>query len=187
MSFNRNRGRRIAIVFLLAVLGGLASWFADRQDYPANVSGPAEVIDGDSLVIAGERIRLVGIDAPEGRQMCERVGPLGHAGRPADWPCGRESADRLRRLIGPRSVLCDVEDVDKYDRLLAVCRVGGRDINRWMVENGWAVSYGRHRRLERAAERARRGIWAGRFERPRNWRDRHRGRRAGLLDAGVPD
>jgi endonuclease YncB( thermonuclease family) len=37
------------------------------------------VIDGDSLEVAGEDIRLIGIDAPEGSQMCQRNGRRGAA------------------------------------------------------------------------------------------------------------
>ena len=36
----------------------------------ADAIGPARIIDGDTLDIAGERIRLHGIDAPESRQSC---------------------------------------------------------------------------------------------------------------------
>lgn len=68
----------------------------------------------------------------------------------------------------------EIEDIDKHDRLLAVCSIGDVELNRWMVENGWAVAYGRYRDEERMAENQRRGIWQGRFERPRDWRDRDR-------------
>ncbi len=42
----------------------------------ADVTGPARVIDGDTIAIGTERIRLHGIDAPESGQRCRR---LGHA------------------------------------------------------------------------------------------------------------
>ena len=124
-------------------------------------------IDGDSFHLGGDEVRLSGIDAPEGRQTCEKDG--------RSWACGEEAKRRLLGLVGGRELACDVEDRDQHGRLLAVCRGGGTDINRWMVEQGWAVSYGRYLDAEREAERSRRGIWAGRFERPRQWRDRNMG------------
>ena len=36
----------------------------------ADITGPARMIDGDTIKIAGERIRIHGIDAPEFRQWC---------------------------------------------------------------------------------------------------------------------
>ena len=41
-----------------------------------------------------------------------------------------------------------------------------------MVETGQAVAYGDHEDLEQSARAARRGIWAGDFERPQAWRQR---------------
>ncbi len=159
----------IGIAAALALLWILR---ASDAELPAELRGRPEVVDGDSLRLGGERVRLVGIDAPEGRQSCER------AGRP--WPCGRVAARRLREMIAGRPVVCAVEDVDGYDRLLAVCRVAGQgageSLNRAMVREGWAVAFGRrYLAEERAAEKRRAGLWSGRFERPRAWRRRHLG------------
>lgn len=154
----------IAIFVLILILAGLSRFGPGSIDA---TQGKMRAIDGDSFHLGADEIRLVGIDAPEGRQTCEKDG--------RSWACGEEAKRRLVTLVGGREIKCDVEDRDKHGRLLAVCRVGEVDINRWMVEQGWAVSYGRYLDAERAAERARRGIWAGRFERPRDWRDRNMG------------
>lgn len=147
----------------------LAALFAARLDSVAEreIEGRAVAGDGDSLTIAGERIRLIGIDAPELAQTCSRAG--------ADRPCGRESRDALTARIRDRVVICSGWERDRYNRLLARCRAGGVDLNRAQVEDGWAVAYGDHADAEAAARGAGRGLWAGRFERPREWRTRHGG------------
>jgi endonuclease YncB( thermonuclease family) len=135
------------------------------------VSGRARVIDGDSLDIGGERIRLFGIDAPEGRQDCTDAAGRGYA-------CGREAARALATQIGGRNVTCTPVDHDRYAREVAVCSVDGRDLGEAMVRNGHAIelpahSRGRYAAAEREARERKRGLWAGQFERPSDWRREH--------------
>lgn len=129
------------------------------------LSGEAIVNDGDTITVKGERLRLRGIDAPEFSQTCQRNG--------ASYACGRESSRSLGVLVRSGALHCDGWERDKFDRLLVVCRAGDVDINRRQVENGWAVAYGDYADAERAARQAKRGLWAGEFERPRDFRDRH--------------
>ena len=96
----------------------------------ADMTGPAIIIDGDTLVIAGERIRLEGIDAPELHQDCTAYGQ--------PWACGRTSAEWLREHLNGRQVECVGHARDRYGRLLAVCYVGGESINERIVREGWA-------------------------------------------------
>jgi len=135
---------------------------------PIEASGYAKVIDGDSLQVGYERIRLVGIDAPEGRQTCEREG--------VTWLCGQEAARALRGLVGGREVRCIADARDRYKRLLAVCTVNGTNLNATMVERGWALAFVRYSHAyvgeEDRARRAKRGLWAGEFEKPWEWRRR---------------
>ena len=131
------------------------------------VSGPARVIDGDTIEIRGRRIRMHGIDAPESAQTC-----LDAAGR--TYGCGRVATNALAGMAGRSSVACHVRDVDRYERLIAVCHLGGVDLNAWMVLEGHALAYRRYARDYVAHEdtaRARRlGIWQGRFDAPWDWR-----------------
>ncbi|PRD41517.1 hypothetical protein C5748_20735 [Phyllobacterium phragmitis] len=127
--------------------------------------GPAYAIDGDTLVIGGRHIRLQGIDAPEMKQICRNQG--------RDYDCGAEARNALRTLINGRPVHCSGSRNDKYNRLLGDCRVGDLDLNRSMVEKGWAVAYGGYDSEEALARSERRGVWAGTFERPQDWRRAH--------------
>ncbi len=60
----------------------------------ADVAGTASVIDGDTIEVHGQRIRLHGIDAPESRQLCRLDGK--------SWPCGRDAANALADKIAHR-------------------------------------------------------------------------------------
>jgi endonuclease YncB( thermonuclease family) len=81
-------------------------------------------------------------------------------------------------MIAGRSVSCTIEREDRYRRALAVCTAAGIDLNAEMVRRGAAVAYIDRRYLaqEQEARAARRGIWAGTFERPEDWRRANRGR-----------
>jgi len=151
------------LIFLLLGLVIVRMSDADREA----VSGRARVVDGDTLVMDGQRIRLVGIDAPELRQVCARDGQA--------WPCGRASKDHLEALIGEASASCSVDGSDRYGRLLAVCLVRNIDINAAMVGSGYAVAFGHYDAEEEMARRKRLGLWAGTFDAPRTWRQTHGG------------
>lgn len=131
-----------------------------------DVTGTASVIDGDTIDIHGERIRLHGIDSPEGRQRCILSGQ--------EWRCGADAANALSEFIGRSTVSCVVVDIDRYYRKVAICKARGIDLNRWMVEQGWAVSYKRYSHaydeVEDEARQGRRGIWSSKFEMPWDWR-----------------
>jgi endonuclease YncB( thermonuclease family) len=159
--------RRAFDVFLAVVILGLLVLLAarlDRVDMKRPV-GAAVVNDGDTITIAGEKIRLRGIDAPEYSQTCMRAS--------IKYACGREARETLRKLIGGQPVTCAGWQRDRYGRLLGDCKAGPTDLNRSLVEQGWAVAFGGFEAEEDAARRAGKGLWAGEFDRPRQWRDTH--------------
>jgi endonuclease YncB( thermonuclease family) len=135
--------------------------------------GVASVVDGDTIEIHGQRIRLFGIDAPEGSQLCVR--PNGER-----WRCGQQASFALADRIGRATVRCEHRDVDRYGRVVAVCFKGIEDLNGWMVANGWAVAFRRYSLDYVADEDAARGkrtnIWSGEFDMPWDWRAQHRKR-----------
>ncbi len=154
------------ILFALIVLGILAVLRFLPEPEPVEVSGIARVIDGDSLRVSGVEIRLLGIDAPESGQSCMRGG--------ASWPCGADSARKLGNRVRGRIVACKGYERDVHDRLLAICRVRGEEINSWLVAQGWALSYHDYPGAERTARDAKQGIWSGTFIRPSDWREENR-------------
>lgn len=130
------------------------------------VTGKSRVIDGDTLDVGKHRIRLAGIDAPERAQLCSDA-----AQQPV--PCGETARETLDNLVGKGPVTCTPLEQDRYGRVVATCEYGGADLGEVMVAAGQAVDAGRYYPLEREAKVARRGIWAGTFEAPAEWRRAH--------------
>ncbi len=134
------------------------------------LAGPGQGVDGDSLFVAGLSVRLFGIDAPEGKQTCERGGAV--------WACGEEAANQLQGLVAETRVECRGRGTDSYGRMLAVCWARGVEINKWMVERGWATAFRKYSddytADELRAKAAGRGLWASTFVRPEDYRVQER-------------
>ena len=133
------------------------------------ILGTASVIDGDTIEIRGERIRLDAIDAPESSQLC-------YDAIDKPYRCGQQSAFALANMIGRAVIRCEPKGHDRYKRTIAVCFKGITNLNAWMVERGWAVAFRKYGidyiGEEDQARLARRGIWDGAFEMPWDWRAR---------------
>ena len=130
------------------------------------VRGRAHVVDADTLDIAGVRVRLHGIDAPERDQNCTRSGVA--------WRCGQQASAALAALVAGRDLRCELSDRDRYGRMVGICWLDALDVNGWLVQQGWAVAYRRFSAAyvgaEAVAREARRGIWAGTFTMPEEYR-----------------
>lgn len=112
------------------------------------------VVDGDTLDVrlsSGRiRVRLQGVDAPE-----------------HDQPGGREATRFLRGHLNDRDVVLEPVTQDRYDRLVAIVRLGTLDLNRELVREGHAWAYRHYLRhedrplctLEHQARKAGRGLW----------------------------
>lgn len=156
------------------------------------VIGRASVIDGDTIEIRGERIRLNGIDAPESAQTCGD-------GRGKSYRCGARAADALDQLLKASSpTRCDFVERDQYGRFVGDCyRADGTSVQAAMVRSGWAMDWPRYSggefaREQEAARRETIGIWVGPFTKPWEWRAERRaqtqqpGQVAPLMGSGLP-
>lgn len=132
----------------------------------SRLSGPARVVDGDTLVIGAEHIRLFGIDAPEHDQTCTLAGTA--------WDCGVWAGQALAALVEGQEVACTGLDRDRYGRLVARCNVAGADLGGALVAGGVATAYRRYSLdyvgAEDAARHAGLGIWRGTVEAPEAFR-----------------
>ncbi len=136
----------------------------------ADITGPARVINADTLDLGGTRIRLYGIDALEAKQVCWD--------KTARWKCGEEATAALKKLIGGAEIRCAERGVDRAKQTLAICTLGNIDLSAWLVSQGWAITFRRnsdaYNKQEDAAQAAGLGMWQSQFVMPWIWRRNHR-------------
>jgi endonuclease YncB( thermonuclease family) len=133
------------------------------------LTGTATITDADTIVIGGETIRLQGVDAPETDQIClDSRGGL--------WNCGIDARERLIRHIGSRETSCVTNGKDAFGRWLATCSTNEGDLSAWPVRKGLGMAFIRYFSAyvaeEAIARSAQKGMWAGAFIAPWDWRAR---------------
>ena len=144
------------------------------------IFGWPRVIDGDSIVINKESIRLHGIDAPEIGQICRNKNNI-------PYMCGIIAKDTLENFIERNSdlnrkkVYCYYSERDKYKRIIGKCYVGKDskfDLNHAMVFTGQAVAYTKYSndyiKAQNKAKKMGIGIWQGEFILPEEWRRKNK-------------
>ncbi len=151
---------------ILVCLSALGMVLTAAPVLAQSITGLAQVSDGDSLMVAGHRIRLIGIDAPELSQTCSTQGTA--------WACGERARRVLEDLVKDQSVHCRTQGFDQYERSLAVCSTEFLSLNEAMVELGWALAYTQFsadyvEAQSRAKDRMA-GIWASTFTPPWEYR-----------------
>ena len=149
--------KKLLVLVLILAFGSIAS---------ADLSGTALIVDGDTITISGNKIRLSGIDTPERDQTCKRAGTT--------WRCGYKATETLRDWTYTKEVRCVGDTRDRYGRLIANCFVDGYNLNARLVYEGIALAYRKYSKQyipeEDKARVAKRGIWAGEFVAPWDWR-----------------
>lgn len=136
---------------------------ADARD----LSGPAEVVDGDTLMIHGDIVELWGYDAPELDQQCA-INGIG-------WPCGQAAANHIQAFTKEKIVTCREKSVSTSHIRHFKCAVGTFDIGAEMIEVGlampdWPISARYYIRSYQEARGQGRGIHQGTFVKPWDWR-----------------
>jgi endonuclease YncB( thermonuclease family) len=136
-----------------------------------DISGVPKIREGDQITIGATRIRLGGIDAPSADQLCLNT-------KGERWTCGVAARDELAKHVASKSWTCHPTRTDHRGRVVARCEVDGEDIQKWMVQSGWALSYVRvshdYDAAEKTARDAKAGMWQGAFIAPWDWRVRNK-------------
>ena len=126
------------------------------------INGNAKIIDGDTLHIGKYKIRLHGIDAPELNQNCLFNHKV--------WNCGKESKNFLINFIDNKKISCKLIDKDRYKRHVGICFKDTINLNKKIVQAGWAIAYRYYSKDfvedEKIAKINKSGIWKGSFEEP---------------------
>jgi endonuclease YncB( thermonuclease family) len=163
--------------FLFALLIFLVPSVAGAAD----ITGVPKIREGDQILMGNTRIRLGGIDAPSADQLCLNT-------KGERWTCGVAARDELIKYAENKSWTCHTRQTDRRGRLVARCEVEGEDIQKWLVRNGWALSYARFSHDydddEKEAREAKAGMWQGAFIAPWDWRVRNK--KTAVLGATKP-
>ena len=125
-----------------------------------------KIVDGDTIVLNGEKIRFLGIDTPELKQTClqgnEEVG------------CGMFAKVLLVKKIGNNTPKCISEGKDAYKRTLAECFVNSESLSKFLVRIGYAFAFRKYStkfiKDEDFAKANKLGMWSMTFQYPWDFR-----------------
>ena len=152
--------------------------FCFNQAYGKTIYGKAKIIDGDTIYIGNNKIRLHAIDAPEKKQTCKKPYlTISVFSFTKSYLCGQVSTNKLTKKINNQIIKCKIKDVDRYSRLIGECYKRNQNLNSWLVANGYAVAYRKYSKKyvsdEISAKNEKLGIWQGKFEMPWNFRKKN--------------
>ena len=125
-----------------------------------------KIIDGDTIILNGEKIRFSGIDAPELKQICAKDSQKIF--------CGVSARMLLVKKIDDVTPICIKEGVDNYKRTLAECFINGESLSVFLVKSGYAFAYRKYSKKfikeEEHAKKNKLGMWSMKFEFPWDFR-----------------
>jgi len=125
-----------------------------------------KIVDGDTIILNGEKIRFTGIDTPELKQTCMQGDQ--------EVACGMSAKMLLVKKIGNNTPECISEGKDAYKRTLAECFVNGESLSIFLVRSGYAFAYRKYSdkfiKDEEFAKENKLGMWSMKFQYPWNFR-----------------
>lgn len=140
-----------AAVILFAIITTVCPHISEGYTFTGRVE---RVIDGDTIIVGTNRVRLAAIDAPELKE-----------------PFGQESKEALCDMILHRIVRVEWKHRGRYRRIIGQVYLGDKWINAALIAHGWARQaqrYSRSAHLAAAEESARSrslALWSGVHER----------------------
>ena len=145
-------------ILMIGILGLLS--------YNTSFADSLRVVDGDTIVLNGEKIRFSGIDTPELKQTCMKDNEKIF--------CGETAKILLIKKIGNKTPECISEGKDAYKRTLAECFVNGESLSVFLVRSGYAFAYRKYSdkfiKDEEFAKENKLGMWAMTFQYPWDFR-----------------
>ena len=132
----------------------------------ASFADNLKIVDGDTIVLNGEKIRFSGIDTPELKQTCMN-------GNQKVF-CGMFAKMLLVKKIGNEIPQCIREGKDTYKRTLAECFINGESLSVFLVRSGYAFAYRKYSdkfiKEEEFAKKNKLGMWSMKFQYPWDFR-----------------
>jgi len=167
--------RKAIILIIICSIFFILTYKDVRSEEIKEISGNAQIVDGDTIKINSKKIRLYGIDAPEIKQMCKKPYlTIIFLTFTKDYPCGKISTEKLKKKINNKVITCKILDVDRYKRFIGECYKRNLNLNSWLVSNGYAVAYRKYSKKyisnEINAKNEKKGLWQGKFEMPWDFR-----------------
>ena len=145
---------------LLVIL--ILSLFSCNISFADNLN----VVDGDTIILNGEKIRFSGIDTPELKQTC--------MDKDQEVLCGVLAKILLIEKIGSKTPTCISEGKDMYKRTLAECFVDDESLSSFLVRSGYAFAYRKYSKKfvedEEFAKKNKLGLWSMKFQFPWDFR-----------------
>ena len=129
-------------------------------------SDSIKIVDGDTIVLNGEKIRFSGIDTPELKQTCMQGDQ--------EVACGMSAKLLLVKKIGNKTPKCISEGKDYFKRTLAECFVNGESLSSFLVRSGYAFAFRKYSKKfvedEEFAKENKLGLWSMTFQYPWDYR-----------------